>query len=248
MFHMSAIEKFSLPSLPAEIKLAILCYLSHSEGAVLFTVSKEWSKYAPGFWQHRLMVDFALYAGATIPSVDLLDRIAINLINRFFQLHTKTSPLIGEKVLELYQPLSSEEAQQGFCNTYKKKYTTQETTPVFRLAWSSFLATKGSNPEQNQAVQRLGISIISSDSIKYARISYQLLMMLSTDLRRHIGYTQSLLDKLDKAIEQEESRRKRSKYLRIFLYALGGIISVFIMFKLARTIHSTGVFSKNSPQ
>jgi hypothetical protein len=244
---MSAIEKFSLPSLPAEIKLAILCYLSRSEGAV-FTVSKEWSKYAPNFWEHRLMVDFALYAGANIPSVDLLDRTAINLINRFFQLHTKTSPLIGEKVLELYQLLSSEEAQQGFCSTYKRKYTTQKGTPACQLAWGSFLATEGSDPQQNQAVQQLGISIISSDSIKYARIFYQLLMMLNTDPRQRIDSARSLLDKLNKALGQDESRRKRSKYLRIFLYAIGGIISAFIIFKLARTIHSTGVFSKNSPQ
>jgi hypothetical protein len=63
MLHMSAIGEFSLPSLPAEIKLAILCYLSRSEGAVLFTVSKEWSNYTPDFWKHRLMVDCALYVG-----------------------------------------------------------------------------------------------------------------------------------------------------------------------------------------
>jgi hypothetical protein len=240
MLHMSAIEKFSLPSLPAEIKLAILCYLSHSEGAVLFTVSKEWSEYTPHFWKHRLTVDFALYAGPKIPSVDLLDRTAINLINRFFQLHTKTSPLIEEKVLELYQPLSKKETQQGFCSTYKQIYTDQKRTPAFQLAWGSFLVTRGSDLEQNQAVQQLGISIIASDSIKYARNSYRLLMTLGRDPHQP-------LDIFHKAIEQEVSHQKRSKYLRIFLYAIGGIISVFIMFKLARTIHSTGVFSKTVP-
>jgi len=232
---MSAIERFSLPSLPAEIKLTILCYLSRSEGTVLFTVSKEWSKYTPDFWEHRLTVDFALYTGPKIPSVELLDRTAIDLINRFFQLHTKISPLIGEKVLELFQPLSSEEAPQGFCSTYKKIYTERNTTS--QLAWSRFLAAGGSDSVGNLAVQHLGISIICSDPIKFARTSYQLLMTHGT-----------YIDKVDKVKEQEESRRKKSKYLHIFLYAIGGIISVFIMFKLARTIHSTGVFSKNSAQ
>lgn len=178
---MSAIERFSLPGLSIEIKLAILRNLRPSQGVVLFAVSKEWSNYASAFWEHHLVVDFALYTGNKIPSIDLLDRTAIDLINRFFQVYKNTTHLEGDKILKLYQPLTKEEVKQGFCSTYKKIYISEKSKTLFHLFWMGFLITQGSIFEYNQGTQALGINIISSDPIKCSRRSYRLLAILGTD-------------------------------------------------------------------
>ncbi len=244
---MSAIDK--LFYFPPEVKLMIWHYLSHSDGLALFAVNKALAgcPEQPDFWKHRLLVDFALYTGDKVPPVDFLNRNTIDSINSFFQLYANSSPLIGEFVSKLYQPLPEEDLAQGFYSAYKstyKKISSFGEYTFVQICWTSFLFTKGTDSKTNEALLELGADQATIIKIiEYSRNCYRFTTVLN--LASGTKSAELLLNKCDNAIKQESARRTRKKYLRIFLYAIGGMIFIFASLKLGGIIRSTGIFSKN---
>jgi F-box associated protein len=227
---MSVVDKIF--SLPPEVKLMIFYNLSHSEGRAFFAVCKVWHESLEhvDFWKHRLLVDFALYAGDQVPSADLLNHQTIEKINRFFQIYTESTPLTKESVVGLYRPLSEEDLEEGFYSAYKRTYLFKETVTC-QMFWISFLITEGANQITNQWMRDVGVSQLPND-IEISRRFYRLTAIFVPDLKSGIKSARSKLDELKSSLEQEIARRKREKYLRIFLYAVGALIILFGLIKL----------------
>jgi hypothetical protein len=107
-------DSFSL--CPSEVKFIICRHLGPRNGLALFAVNTEWAQWdqIPEFWKHRLIVDYALYVGPEVPSVELLRKDVIDVINDLFQTCWGRSPLTQENIVELYEPLTKKRFNQGF--------------------------------------------------------------------------------------------------------------------------------------